>query len=60
MTLGLGMWHWGCGAYPVCSYDESKLTLTYLTAFIMSTAQGKAVKGLKAINEVSINSLLHV
>ena len=30
VTLGLGMKHWGCGAYQVCSNDEPKLTLTYL------------------------------
>ena len=30
MTLGHGMWHWGCGAYPVCSNDDTKMTLTYL------------------------------
>ena len=32
MTLGLGMQHWGCGAYQVCSNDEPRLTLTYLTS----------------------------
>ena len=32
MTLGLGMQHWGCGAYQVCSNDDPKLTLTYLTS----------------------------
>ena len=32
VTLGLGMWHWGCGAYQVCSNDDSRLTLTYLTS----------------------------
>ena len=31
MTLGLGMKHWGCGAYQICSIDDHKLTLTYLT-----------------------------
>ena len=30
MTLGLGMQHWGCGAYQVCSNDDPRLTLTYL------------------------------
>ena len=30
MTLGLGIWHWGCGAYQVCSNDDPRLTLTYL------------------------------
>ena len=30
MTLGLGMKHWGCGAYPVYSNDDPRLTLTYL------------------------------
>ena len=29
MTFGLGVKHWGCGAYQVCSNDDSKLTLTY-------------------------------
>ena len=32
MTLGLGMLHWGCGAYQVCSNDDPRLTLTYLTS----------------------------
>ena len=32
VILGLGMYHWGLGAYQVCSNDESKLTLTYLTS----------------------------
>ena len=32
MTLGLGMLHWGCEAYQVCSNDDPKLTLTYLTS----------------------------
>ena len=32
MTLGLGMLHWGCGAFQVCSNDDPKLTLTYLTS----------------------------
>ena len=31
MTSGLRMLHWGCGAYQVCSNDEPKLTLTFLT-----------------------------
>ena len=31
VILGLGMLHWGCGAYQVCSNDDSKLTLTYFT-----------------------------
>ena len=30
VTLGLGMSHWGCGAYQVCSNDDPRLTLTYL------------------------------
>ena len=30
MTMGFGMYYWGCGAYQVCSNDDSKLTLTYL------------------------------
>ena len=32
----LGTWYvaftWGCGAYQVCSNDDPKLTLTYLTS----------------------------
>ena len=32
VTLGLGMYDWGCGAYLVCSNDDPKLTLTYLTS----------------------------
>ena len=32
MTFGLGMYHWGCGAYQVCSKDDPRLTLTYLTS----------------------------
>ena len=32
MTLGLGMYHWRCGAYQVCSNDDPRLTLTYLTS----------------------------
>ena len=32
MTLGLGMWHWECRAYQVCSNDDPRLTLTYLTS----------------------------
>ena len=32
MTLGLGMYYWGCGAYQVCSNDDPRLTLTYLTS----------------------------
>ena len=32
ITFGLSMRHWGCGAYQVCSNDDSKLTLTYLTS----------------------------
>ena len=31
VTLRLGMQHWGCGAYQVCSNDDPKMTLTYLT-----------------------------
>ena len=30
MTLGLGMKHWGRGAYQVFSNDGPRLTLTYL------------------------------
>ena len=29
MALGLGMYHWECGPYQICSNDESRLTLTY-------------------------------
>ena len=32
MALGIGMWHWRCEAYQVCSNDVSKYTLTYLTS----------------------------
>ena len=32
VTLRLGMQHWGCGAYQVCSNDDPRLTLTYLTS----------------------------
>ena len=32
VTLGLGMSHWGCGAYKVCSNDDPRLTLTYFTS----------------------------
>ena len=32
MALGLGMQHLGCGAYQVCSNDDPRLTLTYLTS----------------------------
>ena len=32
MTLGLGMTHFGCWAYQVCSNDDPRLTLTYLTS----------------------------
>ena len=32
VTLGLGMQHWGCGAYQICSNDDPRLTLTYLTS----------------------------
>ena len=32
MTFGLGMQHWGCGAYQVCLNDGPRLTLTYLTS----------------------------
>ena len=32
MALGLGMKHWGCGFYQVCTNDESSLTLTYFMA----------------------------
>ena len=31
MAFGLGMLHLGCGAYQVCSNDDPRLTLTYLT-----------------------------
>ena len=32
MTLGLGMEHWECGACQVCSNNDPRLTLTYLTS----------------------------
>ena len=32
MTLGLGMYHSSCGAYQVCSNDDPRLTLTYITS----------------------------
>ena len=32
MTLVLGMYHWGCWAYQVCSNNDPRLTLTYLTS----------------------------
>ena len=32
MALGLGMYHWGCRPYHICTNDESKLTLTYFMA----------------------------
>ena len=32
MTSGLGMLHLECGAYQVCSNDDPRLTLTYLTS----------------------------
>ena len=31
-TLGLGISHWGCGAYQVCSKDDPRLTLTYFAS----------------------------
>ena len=32
MTLGLGMLYLGCGAYQVCSNDDPRLTLIFLTS----------------------------
>ena len=32
MALGLGMYHWGCGSYQICTNDESRMTLTYIMA----------------------------
>ena len=32
VTLRLGMKYWGCGAYQVCSNDDPRMTLTYLTS----------------------------
>ena len=29
VTLRLGMKHWECGAYPVCSHDDPRMTLIY-------------------------------
>ena len=43
MTLGLGMLHWGCWAYRVCSNDDPSLTLpagkglTSWLSFVVST-----------------------
>ena len=31
MTLGHGMYYFGCWTYLVCSNDDPRLTLTYLT-----------------------------
>ena len=32
MTLGPCMLHMSCGAYQVCSNDDPRLTVTYLTS----------------------------
>ena len=32
MTLGLGMLYLGYGAYQVCSNDDPRMTLTFLTS----------------------------
>ena len=32
MALGLGISHWGCGPYQICTNDESRLTLAYFMA----------------------------
>ena len=32
MALGLGMLHWECGPYQICTNDESRLTLTCFMA----------------------------
>ena len=32
VTLRLGMLYWGCGVYLVCSNDDPRVTLTYLTS----------------------------
>ena len=32
VILGLGMYHWKCGVYQVCSNDDPKFTLSYLTS----------------------------
>ena len=32
VALGLGILHWGCWAYQVCSNDDPRFTLTYLTS----------------------------
>ena len=32
MALGLSMYHRGCRPYPICTNDESRLTLTYFKA----------------------------
>ena len=32
MTLGLGMYHWGCKAYQVCLNDNPRFTYNHLTS----------------------------
>ena len=32
--MRLGMYHWGCMAYQVCSNDDPRVTLTYLKSRI--------------------------
>ena len=32
LALGLGMKHWRCSPYQVCTNDESRLALTYFMA----------------------------
>ena len=32
VTLRLGMYYWGCGTYQVCSNDDPRVTLAYLTS----------------------------
>ena len=32
LALGLGMCHWGCRPYQVCTNDDSRLTLNYFMA----------------------------
>ena len=33
LALGLGMKHWECKPYQVCTNDESRLTLTYFISW---------------------------
>ena len=67
MTLGLGMQHWGCWAYQVCSNNDPRLTLTYLTsrsnllpnAFELDFFFKKTLFSLDMLNLVSIVSSVY-